>query len=137
MIWVIIIGAVIFFAVKIFNSHSERAVHVEKEGGMHNKYRKIVDTILAGDPRARIFEQDSVSMRLGCSSSGGTTEFQIIQGEGCVDIYYELRNSPLFGNTSLKWSFPEYMDQEKMLERIFQDLEKNNNALMSSLANRF
>lgn len=62
---------------------------------------------------------------------GGTTLFILTQTFGNVTVQWKV-DSPVFGKHKMEWDFPEYGDQEKMMEIIANDLEKFQQNLMSS-----
>jgi hypothetical protein len=62
-------------------------------------------------------KEDSSSLYLGMSSMGGSTLFSLIKTFGSLTVQWKL-TSPVFGVHSLEWQFPEFLDQEKMVERM-------------------
>ena len=53
----------------------------------------------------------------------GSQIYFISPAYGNVSIRMEIKNNPLFGNAKMEWSFPENMDQYRMIERIEQDIK--------------
>jgi hypothetical protein len=47
----------------------------------------------------------------------------LTQTFGNLTVQWKLE-SPIFGSHNMEWDFPEYLDQEKMIERIENDLGK-------------
>lgn len=121
--WFIIIFIVICIVVKFAYDNHQQGVKVNKEGGMVNKYTVLVEHLLSGHQHARIVRQSSTSIDLGVASSGGVTAFYLIQTFGSLTVKWKLQ-SPLFGNHNLEWTFPEYLDQQKMIDQMNNDLHK-------------
>lgn len=114
---------VVAVIIKFLYDRNQQSVQIGRQGGMSVKYRTIIDFILNGHQNSKIFQETSDSITLGVSNVGGTTIFMLLQTFGKITIKWEV-NSPLYGKHKLDWEFPEFMDQEKMLERIANDLEK-------------
>jgi hypothetical protein len=121
--WTFIIIVVAIIIIKFLYDSQKQNVQVAKEGGMRNKYSLVVHHILDGDSRARIIKETASSIDIGMVSAGGATSFFLTQTYGKLTVQWKMR-SPVFGNHSLEWDFPEFLDQEKMLERMNNDLEK-------------
>lgn len=122
MWWIIIIGVILFIIIKFVNDINKQANAVAKQGGMRNKYRTLVEYALAGDQRSHIVREDGTSITIGCSSPGGSTYIDIVQTFGSVRIRWN-STSALLGNHKLEWQFDEFMDQEKMVDKIEHDIQ--------------
>lgn len=129
--WLLIIIVIVLIIGKFAYDNSQQTIKVTKEGGMLNKYNLLAAYILHGHPLARITRQTSTSIDFCASSTGGATAFFLTQTFGSVTIQWKMR-SPLFGDHKLEWDFPEYLDQEKMIARIDNDLEKYQRNVMSA-----
>lgn len=129
--WTIIILIVVGILIKFFYDKNNQKQHVVRQGGMQHKYRKIIAYIKSGDSRTRIFSDTGDSLTLGVSNMGGTTLFIISQTFGRVTIQWKVE-SPVFGRHKLEWEFDEYLDQDKMIEKILNDLTQYQNNMMTS-----
>lgn len=122
MWWIIIISIILFTVIKFAIDNNKQADAVAKQGGMRKKYRTLVDDFLCGHKQSHIVQENSTSITIGCGSAGGSTYFEIIQTFGTVTIIWR-SSSVLMGNHKLEWEFNEFMDQEKMIEKIHHDIE--------------
>lgn len=129
--WTIVILIAVFVIGKFLYDRNMQASKVAMEGGMRNKYRHLIEYLLSGDSRAKIFHEASDSITLGISNRGGSTLFILTQTFGNVTVQWKIDN-PLFGKHRLEWDFPEYGDQEAMAERIVNDTGKFQQNLMIS-----
>ena len=127
-----IVIVVVALIIKFFYDRHQQSVQIGKQGGMANKYRTLIDSILKEHQNSKIFQETSDSISLGVSSAGGTTVFRLLQTFGKLSVWWEL-TSPLFGKHKLNWEFPEFMNQEEMVERMANDLGKyQKNAIEAS-----
>jgi hypothetical protein len=126
------IGAVIvFIIIKFLYDKSQQSIEVGKQGGMTNKYKVLINHLLGGHQNARIIKQTSDSVIVGSVSAGGQTTFDLVQTFGNLTVEWRME-SPLFGKHRLEWTFPEFADQEKMMERLANDLEKYQKNVISA-----
>lgn len=130
--WIaLIIIALVFIIGKFLIDKNNQASKVTMEGGMRNKYRVLIEYLMSGDSRTRILNERYDSITVGLANMGGTTLFILTQTFGNVTVQWKI-DSPVFGKHKMEWDFPEYGDQEKMMEIIANDLEKFQQNLMSS-----
>lgn len=122
MWWIIIIGIILFIFIKFASDNNKQANAVAKQGGMRNKYRTLVNYALAGHENSHIVSEDGTGISIGCASSGGNTYFDIVQTFGTVTIRWR-STSIMMGNHKLEWNFNEFMDQQKMIDKIENDIE--------------
>lgn len=131
--WTIIGIIVLIVIVKFIYDSNQQNVVVQKQGGMLNKYSILVQIIKSGDPRIQIQNIRGDSVDLVLSSAGGITAFYLTQTYGNLTVQWKVQ-SPLFGMHKMEWTFPEFLDQEKMYNRISNDLEKYQINVMSSIS---
>lgn len=129
--WIAIILVIVFIIGKFLFDKNSQASKINMEGGMRNKYRDLIEFLMAGDSRSKIFHETSDSIKLGLSNTGGTTLFILTQTFGYVTVQWNIDN-PIFGKHKMEWDFPEYSDQKKMTERIANDLGKYQKNLMNA-----
>lgn len=132
MWWLLIIAIILFIVIKFTRDLNKQANAVAKQGGMRNKYRTLVEYAISGHPESKIVHEDGTSIRIGCSTPGGSTYFSIIQTFGSVTIRWS-QNSALTGKHNLEWQFDEFDDQELMINKIEADLS----AYMSNVMSKF
>lgn len=126
---IIIIGAIIL--IKFIYDTSQQKQKVSKEGGMLHKYRILVDALLSGDQRTKIHQVTGDSVIIGLSNVGGSTMFFLTQTFGKLTVQWKVE-SPVLGKHKLEWEFDEYLDQEKMMQKIMNDLTKYQNNVMTA-----
>ena len=119
MWWIIIIGIVLFIIIKFVSDRNKQADAVAKQGGMRKKYRTLVNYALAGHANSHIISEDGTGITIGCASPGVTIRWR--------------STSILMGNHKLEWSFDEFMDQDRMIEKIEHDIE----VYMSNVIQKF
>jgi hypothetical protein len=132
MLILIIIAVVAIITSFAYESYRQ-SIKVAKEGGMINKYSLLTRYIQSGDPRIKITKQTSTSVDFCLSNTGGKTTFFLTQTFESLTIQWKM-HSPIFGNHKLEWDFHEYLDQEKMIARINNDLEKYQTSVNQHLA---
>ncbi len=121
--WIVIGIVVLIIVVKFIYDSNQQQVAVQKQGGMTNKYAILISHIMAGDPRTKITRITGDSVDIVLSTVGGATAFFLTQTFGKLTVQWKVQ-SPIYGNHKLEWDFPEFLDQEKMIERITNDVEK-------------
>ena len=121
--WTLVIIIVIGVLIKFFYDKSQQVQKIVKEGGMQHKYRVLLDLLLSGHSNTKIFQVTADSVLLGVHSSGGTTLYRLLQTFGKVTITWTV-DSPIYGKHKLEWTFDEYLDQEKMMDKIMNDLKQ-------------
>jgi hypothetical protein len=129
--WTIIILIGAFIIGKFLYDTSQQSSKIKKEGGMRIKYRELIADIMNQDSKIRIFQETSNSITIGVSNIGGTTLFILIQTYGKLTVQWKV-DSPIFGKHSMEWDFQEYGDQELMMARIMNDLDKYQRNVMVS-----
>ncbi|MDE6634750.1 MAG: hypothetical protein K2J96_05805 [Bacteroidaceae bacterium] len=98
---------------------------VQTDGGMRLKYAKLLNHILNGHKDCKIIMETQTYIRAGVSNYGGSTMFHIQQCPNhIVMIDYDISNNPVFGNFSLRFTFPDDMDQDAMMEQISIGIQK-------------
>ena len=90
----------------------------------------MIDYLLAGDSRSRIFQETNTFVLLGVSGPAGSQIYYITPAYGNVAIRMEIKNNPLLGNQKMEWSFPENMNQEHMIMKMNSDIEAKFKSLM-------
>lgn len=130
--WTIVIIVIVFVIGKFFYDKNQKDIKVKKEGGMENKYKILVNHIKSGDSRTRIYQITGDCISLGISNIGGTTIYNLVQGFGKLIVEWKME-SPIFGKHRLEWTFHEFDDQNKMMERIANDLSIYQANVMSGL----
>lgn len=119
--FIAIIAAIVI--IKLLYDSNQQKVAIQKQGGMTNKYAILISHIISGDPRTKITKITTDSIDIVLSNAGGATAFFLTQTYGNLTVQWKVQ-SPIYGNHKLEWDFPEFLDQQKMIERITNDLEK-------------
>lgn len=125
-----IIAIVVFIVIKFIFDSVKQSNEVASQGGVRKKYSVLIDHILTGHENARVFQETNTFVSVGVSGIAGSTIFYIQQAYGNVNIQYKVKNNPIIGEMKKEWTFPENMDQNLMIRRINEDLEKELNYLL-------
>lgn len=122
MWWIVLLAVIAWILIKFFSDWNKQGEHVKQEGGMRTKYKTLVDYVLSGRNDCHIVQETATFIRVGSSSAGGSTFFDISQTFGKVTIQW-ISKSVLLGNDKLEWEFGEYDDQKEMIKKINHDIE--------------
>lgn len=123
IIILIIIGG--FLIYKLGRNTGESVASARVGGGMRLKYSKLLNHILQGHKDSKIFIETKTYIKAGVSNYGGTTMFHIQQcPNNIVMIDYDVSNNPVLGNFSLRFTFPDDMDQDAMMVQISIGVQK-------------
>lgn len=129
--WIFVLLILVGITIKFFYEMNKQKRHVARQGGMQHKYRRLIEHIKSSDPRTKICNETGNSIMVGLSNVGGATFFTIMQTFGKVTVQWEM-NSPIFGKHNLEWDFDEYLDQDKMMEKITNDLKHYQSNVITS-----
>ena len=118
--WVVLIVLLVVILVYKFGKRSGETIgRVQTDGGMRLKYSVLINHILKGHKDCKIMAETRTYIRVGVSNYGGSTIFNIQQcPNNIVMIDYDVANNPVIPNFSLRFTFPDDMDQDKMMEEI-------------------
>ena len=107
---------------------------VEGYGGMLNKYEFLIHH-LTSYPNAIIqkVQKDKIQIYIDLSIIISTMNFYIKEGFQCVNIQW-IGISKKLGKHKKSWKFPDTYSQEKMVQRINEDL---NNQMDKILGNKY
>lgn len=121
--WGFIITIVILFIIKFAYDTVKQSSKIRKEGGVRKKYAILVNHFLSSHERCRIFQDTNTMVSVGVSGSAGSQIYYIYPSYGNVTVRMEVKNNPIWGNMKMEWTFPDSMNQEKMMEKINTDIE--------------
>ncbi|MBJ10685.1 MAG: hypothetical protein CMP66_04410 [Flavobacteriales bacterium] len=107
---------------RFFRDLEKQKRKIAIEGGMRIKYSTLVNYMLSGHQNCKVHQESADSILVGAVSYGGQTSFELIQTFGSITITWR-SESPLFGKHKLEWQFPEYTNQEKIINQINSELE--------------
>lgn len=118
--WAFVIITIVGIIIYLFGKNSGEAIgRVKSDGGMRLKYAVLIKHILAGHRDCKIMAETRTYIRAGVSNYGGSTIFHIQQcPNNTVMIDYDVSNNPVVPDFSLRFTFPDTMDQDKMMEQI-------------------
>lgn len=129
-----IIGFIVaFIIVRFIIDMIKQSIEMKTQGGVRQKYSKIVDFVLSSHPDSKIFHKDNTSVVVGVQGIAGSQVFYITKSFGVVIIQMKVRNNPLCGNMEREWKFPENMDQEKIIEQITVDTKRDMEIIIKNL----
>lgn len=124
--WIIVIIVVIVFLF-IMNKYfiiSSVIKKIKSNGGMLTVYNTLVEGILE-DRSAKVLGVGDNSINLGVTNIDGSTIFRILQLFDKVTVEWKV-SSTVFGQHSLRWEFPNGLDQKKMLSTITSHIKEYN-----------
>ena len=118
--WFIILGIIgVVIIYNIGKRTGEVVGRVRSDGGMRLKYSTLINNILQGHRDCKILVETRTYIRVGVSNFGGSTIFHIQQcPDNTVMIDYDVSNNPVIPNFSLRFTFPDTMNQDEMMEQI-------------------
>lgn len=121
MIWIVVIAIIAFFIYLSVKGNAD-IKNVNKYGGLRNKYKILIDRIMARNAYYRMNEINSNNIVL--TNTG--MSFKLIEMDKKLQITW-IWNSFGSGRThKLLWKFDENEDQEKMYEKINSDISIQN-----------
>lgn len=116
VILVVIVGIILY---NVGHKSGETISSVRSDGGMRLKYAKLLNHILEGHKDCKIIAETRTYIRAGVANYGGSTMFHIQQcPNNTVMIDYDVSNNPVYGKFSLRFTFPDNMNQDEMMEQI-------------------
>tara|TARA_B100000900_G_scaffold404127_1_gene412070 strand:+ start:881 stop:1279 length:399 start_codon:yes stop_codon:yes gene_type:complete len=120
--WVFIIAIILYVMFRFFRDVEKQKRKIEIEGGMRVKYSTLVNYFLTGHQNCKVHQETADSILVGAISYGSQTSFELVQTFGSITIVWR-SETPMFGNHKLEWQFPEYTNQEKIINQINSELE--------------
>lgn len=108
---VLIVAKFIFYSIK-------QSKEMKLQGGIRNKYAKLIQMILDSDKRIRIIQETNTFVNVGVSGPAGAQSFLLYQTFGKLTVQIVIKNNPLLGNMKIERSFPEDMDQEEIAKEL-------------------
>jgi hypothetical protein len=122
IVLIIIIGVIVIYS--LGKKSGETIGSVNSNGGMRLKYATLLKNIMAGHKDCKIIGETRTYIRAGVSNYGGTTMFHIQQcPNNTVMIDYDVSNNPVIPDFSLRFTFPDNMDQNEMIEQISMGIQ--------------
>lgn len=119
MLWVILIIIGIAVVYNFGKKTGETVSRVSSDGGMRLKYSKLLNHILQGHKDCKVLAETRTYIRAGVSNYGGSTVFHIQQcPNNTVMIDYDVSKNPAIPDFSLRFTFPDTMDQDEMMQQI-------------------
>lgn len=119
MLWVILIIIGIIVVYNFGKRTGETVGRVNSDGGMRLKYSKLLNHILQGHKDCKVLVETRTYIRAGVSNYGGSTIFHIQQcPNNTVMIDYDVSKNPAIPDFSLRFTFPDTMDQDEMMQQI-------------------
>ena len=125
IIILIIFGIIIFFFLKDRNKSLENQVDANR--GIQNKYHLLIK-FLSNHPDAKITKITRDYIKIDCVMPSTSATYEIFQNFNEVEVFW-YSNLGLLGQHKLKWSFISSMPQEKMIDKIHQDVNDYENRL--------
>lgn len=123
--WILIIMTIIGIVIYHLSKPWRETIRkVNATGGMDVRYARLIQNILDGHKDCQIIGGTRTYIRLGVSNLGGTIMFHIQQcSNNTVMIDYDVSNNPVIPSFNLRFTFPDTMDQDEMMERIAMGIQ--------------
>lgn len=122
--WVIILVIIGGILIYIIRRNTGEAIG-STGGAMRLKYSKLLNHIIDGHKDCKIIMETKTYIRVGVSNYGGATMFHIQQCPNhIVMIDYDVYDNPICDNFSLRFTFPDDMDQDIMMVQIGIGIQK-------------
>ena len=96
-------------------------------GGMKKKYSLLINSLLEGDSRSKIYKETPTILILGVEGYGAYTKFELEQAFDTLFVFMTV-DTKAFGKHQLKWEFNDKLSQEKMVEIIGRDINEKLNS---------
>lgn len=109
---------VVLIAGKFIFDSLKQSKEMKLQGGVRNKYEKLIQMILDSDKRIRIIQETNTFVNVGISGPAGAQSFLLYQTFGKLTVQIVIKNNPLLGNFKIERSFPENMDQEEIMKEL-------------------
>lgn len=111
---IVIVGIIIFSFARDTYKENDKIV---KEGGIHNKYRTLIDNFIDQDAGMKVIKETNTYMCVGMQNSSGHLAFHFQHTYNKINVKFEMKNI-FIGNHNLEWNFPETMPQDDMIYQI-------------------
>lgn len=121
--WTFIIVIVVCIIGKFLFDTAKQSSDIKDQGGIRQKYSILINHFLQGHERCRILQSSNTFVAVGVQGPAGSQIYYVYPTYGNVTIRMEMKNNPLWGNMKMEWTFPENMDQNRMIEKINIDIE--------------
>ena len=126
MMWLIIILVIAIPVILFLISLKKFGEKIKIQGGMQNKFNKLITLIQESDNRFRIVKEGSTYIMLGYTVLGVSTLVELTAAFHTLQVVYKVAlnvgEKAYKVIDTLNWEFPIDMDQEHMFFDINQDL---------------
>lgn len=124
MTTILLILAIVFFALFLFFRLSTSDVQKPADCDMRKKYSTLVEHMLSGHREARIMKETGTEIVVGVDNYGGYTALHIQQETGnMVRLVYVVKNNPTIRSFLVEKRFRDNMDQNLMLGEISVEVQ--------------
>lgn len=123
----IIIGIVVIIVFLVYNASKggQDIKHVEKDGGLENKYRTLIKYLMSNE-KLQLRNVNSNNIKIGYSFVGdGFVQFTLTEMSRKLMVRYTSKDM-VNGIQNLGWKFNESTDQYEMFNQISKDLAVHN-----------
>lgn len=125
----IIVVIIIFNFAKDSYNENDKLV---KQGGMRVKYRTLIDNFIDPDSGLKVVKETNNYVCVGMKNASGSIAFHFQHTFDKINVTFEMKNI-FIGNHKLDWTFPEFMDQQQMIDRI----ESSTRQYMDNVSSQF
>lgn len=125
MIWIIVIGIIVFVVVKFLLDWNRQSSKLATQGGVKTKYSKLIE-LLQSNSSPKIFQSDLDTYLFGWVTPNADNRFRIMQTFEFVTIKWQFKGRIAMENKivelSKEWKFPENANQQEMGEKVLTEM---------------
>lgn len=112
-----------YMIVRFFYDWRKQNRQIAKEGGMRQKYNRLINLILRQDPDLKIIDESPSDITLNMSGSRGSVTFIITEAFGSVTIELFVQDYTSGKEDKTEWEFDTSVDQKTMFAHVKDSLE--------------
>ena len=120
VLWIIVAIVVIFIVYNGYKGNKDTK-NVERFGGIDIKYATLVRLFMSNE-KLQLYKHNANNLEIGYAFvGGGYVRFKLIEMSGKLQVAYQSKDM-VDGLQNLVWNFDENQDQNKMFEKVSDDL---------------
>jgi|LSQX01.1.fsa_nt_gb hypothetical protein len=118
--WIFVLLIIAILIIKFLFDHKNQQIDVAKQGGMKHKYSKLIDNFLEEDG-FELAGVDNSSVTIVKSNIMGPEVILLLQTFGNITVQWKMESKE-FGKHKLEWTFNEFGDQDKMYNKVTEEI---------------
>lgn len=129
----IVIGIIGFFIIaRMIDNKEDKQKHEEFNHSVSNlksKYQILIDGLVPPELDVKLVKQTPSQLVYKLQTGGGTTSFSVREMGDRLNVIWDF-NHIAMGSHSKAWDFYSGGDQNKMLEKVYSDMEEINKKMI-------